>query len=126
MTNPTTEAQMREAFEKWAKKERPCWNLSYSHELCSYEFVYAEDAWRAWQAASAIPPGYVVVPVETAKDAERLDWMQFHGARVAWGNDGELCRVMWSDRDGSYSTELFDDWREAIDAATKGKKCQDQ
>ncbi len=52
-----------------------------------------------------------------AIDAERLDWLQFHGARVAWGNDDEVCNVVWADRDGSYYTALFNNWREAIDAA---------
>jgi hypothetical protein len=54
-------------------------------------------------------------------DTARLEWLQFHGAHVAWGNDGEICSVRWSDRDGSYTTELFSDWREAIDAAMAGK-----
>ena len=55
---------------------------------------------------------------ETERDAERLDWMQFHSAQVIWGNDDEFCRVTWSDRDGEvYRTDLFNDWRDAIDAA---------
>ncbi len=52
-----------------------------------------------------------------ALDAERLDWLQFHGARVVWGNDDEVCNVVWADRDCSYYTALFNNWREAIDAA---------
>jgi len=53
-------------------------------------------------------------------DAERLEWMQFHGARIAWGNDGEVCSCVWPDQyhgDGGGETGLFDDWRAAIDAA---------
>ena len=51
------------------------------------------------------------------KDTDRLQWMQFHGARVEWGNDCELCSVSWLGDDGERRTKLFDDWRAAIDAA---------
>lgn len=54
---------------------------------------------------------------ELAADSERLDWLQFHGARVAWSNDDEVCNVVWCDREGSYYTALFNNWRDAIDAA---------
>lgn len=50
-------------------------------------------------------------------DAKRLDWVQFHGARVSWGNDDEYCNVHWSDGEDVHHTELFTDWRDAIDAA---------
>lgn len=58
---------------------------------------------------------------ELTADSERLDWLQFHGARVAWGNDDEVCNVVWCDRDGSYYTALFNNWRDAIDAAMKNR-----
>lgn len=54
---------------------------------------------------------------ELTADSERFDWMQFHGARVAWSSDDEVCNVAWCDRDGSYYTALFNNWRDAIDAA---------
>jgi hypothetical protein len=59
---------------------------------------------------------------EARKDAERLDWMQFNGAKVSWGNDGEVCHVQWQDRDGPHETPLFDNWREAIDQAIEQGK----
>jgi hypothetical protein len=53
-------------------------------------------------------------------DAERLEWLQFRGARVCWGNDDEVCSVRWTDRSGEeYETRLCYDWREAIDAAMR-------
>lgn len=55
-----------------------------------------------------------------AEDTKLLEWMQFHGARVAWVNDDEFCYVTWSDRDDTYRTALFSDWREAIRAAMRG------
>jgi hypothetical protein len=61
----------------------------------------------------------VLVDLYVVEDSKRLQWMQFNGARVEWENDGEVCSVSWSNRDGSYRTKLFDDWRLAIDAARR-------
>jgi hypothetical protein len=58
-------------------------------------------------------PAYLYI----IEDSKRLQWMQFNGARVEWENDGEVCSVSWSNRDGSYRTKLFDNWRLAIDTA---------
>lgn len=58
--------------------------------------------------------------IKTVTDSEMLEWMQFHGARVAWGGDDEVCDVRWCDRAGQYRTENFADWRDAIRAAMNG------
>jgi hypothetical protein len=58
---------------------------------------------------------------EVQLDSKRLQWMQFHGAKVCWGSDDEVCTVRWADRDGEYQTELFHAWKAAIDAAMAGQ-----
>jgi hypothetical protein len=58
---------------------------------------------------------------DLTKDSKRLDWMQFHGAKICWGKDGEYCSVSRTSSEELETTELFGDWREAIDAAMNGK-----
>lgn len=65
--------------------------------------------------------GYARGMKEAGRDAERLQWMQFHGARVEWSSDDEYCCVAWTDRSDAYRTALFSDWRDAIDAALRGE-----
>lgn len=62
------------------------------------------------------------VPNPEVEDKARLDWMLVNGASVGHSSDGDYCRVIWSDRDGSYQTELHDNAREALDAAMGGEK----
>ncbi len=57
---------------------------------------------------------------QNAEDAERLDWMQFHGAHVSWSRDSEVCTVKWYEGNHTRETTIFDDWRKAIDAARSG------
>lgn len=60
------------------------------------------------------------------KDTERLDWLAQHGAWIAWGRDGEMCRVFHHSDDEDGRAVPFCGWgfgkcyptaREAIDAA---------
>jgi FtsZ-binding cell division protein ZapB len=58
---------------------------------------------------------------ELRKDSRRLEWLQFHGAKVCWWSDGEVCDVLWTDRTGEqYSSPLCYAWKEAIDKSMKG------
>lgn len=60
----------REQFEAWAKSEGYDTAHTYDTDRSSWLFLspMTADLWRAWQAraqtAQAVPPGYVLVPVE--------------------------------------------------------------
>lgn len=56
------------------------------------------------------------------KDAQRLEWMIFNSATVCHANDDEFCWVDWYDRadEEKKRTALFDNARDAIDAAMTG------
>ena len=55
--------------------------------------------------------------LEARKDAERLDWMIFHSAKVCHSNDAEYCSVKWVDDYEQCQTDVYGNAREAIDAA---------
>ena len=54
---------------------------------------------------------------EAKKDAERLDWMIFHSAKVCHSNDAEYCSVKWVDDYEECQTDVYGDSRAAIDTA---------
>lgn len=57
------------------------------------------------------------------RDAERLDWMIFHSAKVRHSSDGEFCTVTWYDDEGqAHVTKPFGNARQAIDAAMQEKQ----
>lgn len=61
--------------------------------------------------------------VET--DTTRLEFMQFYGAQVCWGNDSEVCDVRWHTHWGEQElrrTSNHNDWRVAIDEAIEMEK----
>lgn len=58
---------------------------------------------------------------QAVKDANCLHWMVFHGAKICWHSDDEMCYVQWSDRSGCYRTASVDSSREAIRAAMAGE-----
>lgn len=69
-------------------------------------------------ARSALAQG-----VET--DTTRLEFMQFYGAQVCWGNDSEVCYVRWHTHWGEQElrrTSKHNDWRVAIDEAIEMEK----
>jgi hypothetical protein len=60
---------------------------------------------------------------ELEQDAARVDWMSSHEAWIAWGHDGESCRVFHRDEEGDtkpflgWKSPWFDNARAALDAA---------
>jgi hypothetical protein len=92
-----------------------------THLVPSDETLADELSLPEWPRAAPAPLQQPQDAAPGVNDTKRLEWLQFHGARVAWGNDSEYCSVDWSDRDGSYRTKLFGNWREAIDAAMAGE-----
>ena len=61
----------REAFEKW-NHERDS-NTLTKLNTGEYANAFTAACWAAWQAATAaaVPPGYVVVPVEPTQEMLR-------------------------------------------------------
>lgn len=58
-------------------------------------------------------------------DTARLEFMQFYGAQVRWGNDSEVCNVWWHTHWGEQElrrTPNHHDWRAAIDEAIELEK----
>ena len=57
------------------------------------------------------------------RDAERLNWMIFHSAKVRHSSDGEFCTVTWYDDEGQvHETKPFGSARQAIAAAIQEKQ----
>ena len=53
-------------------------------------------------------------------DTQLLDWMIFSGACVCHDKDGGFCWVEYSDKDGWYKTDNYDNARDAIANAKMG------
>lgn len=83
---------------------------------------------KGWDARQA--------PTEAPKeprisDSDRLEWMMEKGAHIAWGKDGERCRVFARNEDGDNEPVMGwipEAWahcpREAIDAAIAQENAQ--
>lgn len=64
---------------------------------------------------------YPAVSIGYHSDVEILQWLVFNSAKVCHDSDGEFSWVHWNDRDGSYTTKIFPDWRAAVMAAMSGE-----
>ena len=53
-------------------------------------------------------------------DEERLNWVIFHSAIICHSRDGEICWIKYYEDELTLESDLFDDPREAIDAAMLG------
>lgn len=76
-----------------------------------------------WWAAKITRDISLAQGVET--DTTRLEFMQFYGAQVCWGNDSEVCDVRWHTHWGEQElrrTSNHNDWRVAIDEAIEMEK----
>ena len=113
--------ELRAKFEAWWQCLLQTPNaISYNSKMPA-EGDYRGIALLAYQAAHASCDAEVEA---LKRDAERFDWMLFHGAKVCWGSDGEVCNVEWFDEaeEELARTGNYYDAREAIDdAMVKGK-----
>lgn len=85
----TNTDKMRESFEKWASDDGR-WPQAIERNGDEYKFMRTAVDWRVWQAAhaAALPPGFVAVPVEDAKNAERY---RFLSVRLCASEAMEAC-----------------------------------
>lgn len=54
----------REAFEAWFESRYDAHFMQFAIDLDMYADKHTQTCWEAWQAAKAIPDGFVVVPEE--------------------------------------------------------------
>lgn len=52
----------REAFEAWFESRYDAHFMQFAIDLDMYADKHTQTCWEAWQAAKAIPEGFVVVP----------------------------------------------------------------
>lgn len=64
----------REAFEAWFESRYDAHFMQFALDLDMYADKHTQTCWEAWQAAKAIPEGFVVVPKEPTQ--ELLNKMQ--------------------------------------------------
>ena len=64
----------REAFEAWFESRYDAHFMQFALDLDMYADKHTQTCWEAWQAAKAIPNGFVLVPKEPTQ--ELLNKMQ--------------------------------------------------
>lgn len=62
----------REAFEAWFESRYDAHFMQFALDLDMYADKHTQTCWEAWQAAKAIPEGFVVVPKEPRQAFESL------------------------------------------------------
>lgn len=103
-----TQKAMEQALEEYLRREMPAGT------------IIGDPDWWAAKITRAIS---LAQGVET--DTTRLEFMQFYGAQVCWGNDSEVCYVRWHTHWGEQElrrTSNHNDWRVAIDEAIEMEK----
>ena len=81
----------REAFEAWFESRYDAHFMQFALDLDMYADKHTQTCWEAWQAAKAIPEGFVVVPKEPIPgisaarpgDRELLGELLLAAARIA-------------------------------------------
>ena len=54
----------REAFEAWFESRYDAHFMQFALDLDMYVDKHTQTSWEAWQAAKAVPDGFVLVPKE--------------------------------------------------------------
>lgn len=70
----------REAFEAWFESHYDAHFMQFALDLDMYVDKHTQTCWEAWQAAKAVPDGFVVVPKEPTP--KMID--------ATWDYDGEI------------------------------------
>ena len=83
----------KEAFEAWFESRYDAHFMQFALDLDMYADKHTQTCWEAWQAAKAIPEGFVVVPKEPTREIYRTFYDAFNSANA--GNTAQCFKVAY-------------------------------